>query len=70
MYIVNLLTVPGVPAGQGVDIWHGQRPLIDSRDTVYAMRIAEAAYEAIRSDEKVISLAEVERAQIDGVTVG
>lgn len=26
MYIVNLLTVPGVPAGQGVDTWHGQRP--------------------------------------------
>lgn len=53
----------------------GRSPLIDSRDTVYAMRIVEAAYveaayEAIRSDEKVISLAEVERAQIDGVTVG
>jgi hypothetical protein len=37
---------------------------------MYPMRIVEAAYESIRSDEKVISLAEVERAQIDGVTVG
>jgi predicted dehydrogenase len=48
----------------------GRSPLIDSRDTVYAMRIVEAAYESIRSGEKVISLAAVDRAQIDGVAVG
>ena len=41
----------------------GRKPLIDSRDTVYALRIVEAAYQSIRTGEDV-SLADVERAQI------
>jgi predicted dehydrogenase len=48
----------------------GRDPLIDSRDTVYALRVVAAAYESIRSGEQVISLADVDRAQIDGATSG
>lgn len=40
-----------------------REPLIDARDTVYAVRVIEAAYQSIRSGEEV-SLADVERAQI------
>lgn len=41
----------------------GHPPLIDSRDTVYALRIVDAAYESIRSGAQV-SLADVTRADI------
>jgi predicted dehydrogenase len=37
-----------------------REPLIDSRDTVYALRVVEAAYQSIRTGEEV-SLAEVSR---------
>lgn len=43
-----------------------RKPLIDSQDTVYALRIVDAAYQSIRSGEQV-SLADVSRAQIPSI---
>ena len=40
-------------------------PLIDSRDPVYAVRIAEAVYDSIRSGESVIDLSAVTRDEIE-----
>jgi predicted dehydrogenase len=42
----------------------GRAPLIDSRDTVYALRIVEAAYRSIRSYESLIDLSAASRDEI------
>lgn len=42
----------------------GRPTLIDSRDTVYALRVVEAAYQSIRSGEAVVDLSAVSRDEI------
>jgi predicted dehydrogenase len=42
----------------------GRPPLIDSRDTVYALRIVEAAYHSIRTDGSLIDLSDASRDEI------
>lgn len=46
-------------------VLEGRPPLIDSRDTVYALRVVEAGYQSIRSGESVIDLSTVTRDEIE-----